>query len=253
MNQFFCKSYLRVDSLSQMLSLCNVMSGGKYIVLDTHLGILTAAVVERLGTEGSVIQVYTDVGPVTSYRQAVDALNLPKETINKILFGIQINQVFQLLHNKECFESNELEDKSDLTFKKESEKSIDDFNAGNNDEKNMRKEMRRLEAKKAIEILREKNIDGLLVMSKNFDPLNIVELLLNFLSNSRPFAIFSPNIEPLNNCYVALKKSSVFLRLSETWLRKYQVLPDRTRPEMLMSASSGYLLSGIKVSTLSIN
>jgi len=232
------------------------MSGGKYIVLDTHLGILTAAVVERLGSEGSVIQVYTDVGPVTTYRQAVDALNLPKQTLSQILFGLQINQAFQILHNQQSSHSDPTGDQSNPATDNSSDPAPDndsgkpspDLSQDTNEEKLMRKEIRRLEANKAKEILEQKNMDGLLVMVKNFDPLNIVQLLIKFLSNSRPFAVFSPNIEPLTNCYVALKKDAVFLRLSETWLRKYQVLPDRTRPEMQMSASSGYLLTGIKVS-----
>lgn len=38
------------------------MSKRKYIVVDSHLGLLTAAVLERLGKEGVVIQIYTDPG-----------------------------------------------------------------------------------------------------------------------------------------------------------------------------------------------
>ena len=34
------------------------------------------------------------------------------------------------------------------------------------------------------------------------------------------------------------------LRLSETWMREYQVLPNRTHPEINMSGGGGYLLYG---------
>lgn len=37
------------------------------------------------------------------------------------------------------------------------------------------------------------------------------------------------------------------LELGETWMREYQVLPQRTHPTMRMNAASGYILSGIKV------
>ncbi|CAG2161485.1 unnamed protein product [Oppiella nova] len=230
--------YLRIDSLSQMLSLCNVMSGRRYIVLDTNLGILTAAVVERLGSSGTVIQVYTDPGPVSTYRQSVDALNLPKETIANMLFGLQINEIYRLS------QSNSLPEMSDQSCGQQSgdksEKTVES-------EKLIRRAIRHKEALKALEILAQKDMDGLLLLSKTYDPLNIVLLLLDFLADSRPFAIFSPYMEPLSHCYSELKKKAVFLRLTETWLRKYQVLSDRSRPDMSMSPSSGYLLTGIKV------
>lgn len=235
-----------------MLSHCNVMSGRKYVVVDTNLGILTAAVVERLQSEGTVIQVYTDVGPVSTYRQAVDALNLPKENIDRMLFGLQINEIYGVLKAEDYLSHD-----SSLPHKQQNQEFKDEANEepnseseerNRNSDKAVRKSMRRKEALKALDILRHKDLDGLLFLTKNYDPLNILELLLELLADSRPFAVFSPYIQPLTQCYSALRKKSVFLRLSETWLRKYQVLADRTRPEMNMSSSSGYLLTGIKVS-----
>ena len=214
-----------------MLSLCNVMSGCKYIVVDTHLGILTAAVLERLGSSGSVIQVYTDPGPVTSYRQAVDALNLSKDHLENMLFGIQINQIYLLANKSE----------------EDAEKDSTETSGTFSDEKSIRKEIRRIEAMKAKNVLKDKNLDGLLMIVKQYEPLNIIELLFDYLSLSRPFAIYSPTIEPLISCFTNLKKKTVYLRITETWMRKFQVLENRTRPEMTMTANGGYLLTGIKV------
>ena len=42
--------------------------------------------------------------------------------------------------------------------------------------------------------------------------------------------------------------SAVNVNLSETWLRSYQVLPERTHPTVTMSGGGGYLLTGIIVS-----
>lgn len=44
------------------------------------------------------------------------------------------------------------------------------------------------------------------------------------------------------------ERSFVNVRLSSTWYREFQVLPQRTRPENNMSGTGGYLLSGIKIS-----
>lgn len=37
------------------------------------------------------------------------------------------------------------------------------------------------------------------------------------------------------------------LSITEPWLRRYQVLPGRTHPEMSTSSTAGYILSGIRV------
>jgi tRNA (adenine-N(1)-)-methyltransferase non-catalytic subunit len=234
------RSFLRIDSLSQMLSGCNIMSNGKYIVVDTHLGILTAAVLERIGFSGVVIQVYTDPGPVTTYRQAVDALNIPKDKYNDILFGLQIKHAYHLLNDNQNYTESADNINTNNEFMESTSNEV-------MDEKGIRKQIRRIEAIKAKEFLKNKNMDGLLILTKNYDPLNILDLLIEFVGNSRPFAVFSATIEPLVECYTKIRKKAIFLKLSETWVRKYQVLPERTRPEMNMSGSGGYLLTGIKV------
>ncbi|CAG0921829.1 unnamed protein product [Notodromas monacha] len=59
------------------------------------------------------------------------------------------------------------------------------------------------------------------------------------------------NCFPLAECHVMLKSMgcAVLVKLTENWLREYQVLPDRTHPLVTMSGNSGFLLSGIKVQT----
>ena len=44
-----------------------------------------------------------------------------------------------------------------------------------------------------------------------------------------------------------VSKAAVAVQLQEPFWRAHQVLPGRTHPEMLMSGSGGYLLSGITV------
>ncbi len=50
-------------------------------------------------------------------------------------------------------------------------------------------------------------------------------------------------------CNEWLRKSgdAVNIRVTETWLREYQVLPERTHPHVNMSGTGGYILTGIKV------
>lgn len=44
-----------------------------------------------------------------------------------------------------------------------------------------------------------------------------------------------------------MAKQAVALQLQEPWWRNHQVLPGRTHPEMVMSGTGGFLLSGIVV------
>ena len=89
-----------------------------------------------------------------------------------------------------------------------------------------------------------------LIIATSFHPLTVLTELLPFLASSCPFVVYCEHLEPLSECFSYLKKSgaAVKLQLSESWLRDYQVLPNCTHPTMTMSASGGYLLTGIKVS-----
>jgi tRNA (adenine-N(1)-)-methyltransferase non-catalytic subunit len=43
------------------------------------------------------------------------------------------------------------------------------------------------------------------------------------------------------------KKLAINLRLTDTWMREYQVLENRTHPNMTMSQNGGFLLTGTKL------
>ena len=106
----------------------------------------------------------------------------------------------------------------------------------------------REESSKSYEIMKEKSMDGLIIAAKQH-PTNILLHLIKYLAPSRPFVVFSSYKEPLMDAYFAVKETgkAVLVTLAEAWLRNYQVLPDRTHPEVLMSGGGGYILSGIVV------
>lgn len=261
---------MRVDSLAQMLTCCNVRSGGRYVVFDSWLGLLTAAVLERLGQDGSVVQVYAGHGPSSSYRQAVHALNLQEELLRSTLLELPYARACAILAGSETPAENSpkddpssevemLEASADSSLANdggvtatEQRPEPDEKPAAATDSKDAeraaRKQKRLREQERALELLRTKSLDGLLVASKHH-PTAIVLSLLEFVAPSRPFAVFCSYREPLVDCYAQLKDagSAVFLKISESWLRSYQVLPNRTHPAINMSGGGGYVLSGTKV------
>ncbi|XP_010207149.2 tRNA (adenine(58)-N(1))-methyltransferase non-catalytic subunit TRM6 isoform X1 [Colius striatus] len=115
-------------------------------------------------------------------------------------------------------------------------------------EKQRKQWERRKKLMEAAALLGEKNADGLIVASK-FHPTPLLLALLEFVAPSRPFVVYCQYKEPLLDCYTKLRERGgvINLKLSETWLRNYQVLPDRSHPKLTMSGGGGYLLSGITV------
>ncbi|KAL1232467.1 tRNA (adenine(58)-N(1))-methyltransferase non-catalytic subunit [Trichinella spiralis] len=64
---------------------------------------------------------------------------------------------------------------------------------------------------------------------------------------SGTIVIYSACIQVLSECFQQLRSSNQVLNLEimDTFMRYYQILPNRTRPEMNGHVSCGYLLSGI--------
>lgn len=118
----------------------------------------------------------------------------------------------------------------------------------NHERKDEKKKVKLEAALKTKELLLERNMDTLLIATK-FHPAPVLLALIDCLALSRPFAIFSPYKEPLTECYVKLRDRGdvISLRVTETWHREYQVLPDRTHPLNSMNNYGGYILSGLHV------
>eukprot|EP00455_Lapot_gusevi_P012902 TRINITY_DN16214_c0_g1_i16.p1 TRINITY_DN16214_c0_g1~~TRINITY_DN16214_c0_g1_i16.p1 ORF type:complete len:212 (-),score=67.08 TRINITY_DN16214_c0_g1_i16:106-714(-) len=87
----------------------------------------------------------------------------------------------------------------------------------------------------------------LMAMDTELNPL--LFYLLSLLAPSSPFAVYSPSIEPLAECLRIMRGQQLVCNtmLSETWFREYQILPNRTHPDMNMSGASGFLLTGTTV------
>lgn len=105
-----------------------------------------------------------------------------------------------------------------------------------------------LETKRAVDLLNDSKARGLTIVAKEH-PLQIANALLPFLGISRPFVIFHAHREPLQETYIELKqkRNVINVRLFTNFLRSYQVLPDRTHPDILTSDTGGYILTGYLV------
>lgn len=215
---------LRLDSLAQIMSSCNVHSGGRYLVVENCLGLIVGSVLERLSGNGKLVHVHS--GDINS-----------RQTINAYNFNAEQRECLHYLHFTDISDGNLDEGKPIKT-----EETPDRI---------QRRQQRHEERKKALQVLENHDLDGLIVASK-YHPTNIVVCLLTYLSLSRPFVVFCPYKEPLVDCYKKLKEDGncVMMHLTENWFRTLQVLPNRTHPLNNMSGSGGYLLTGITAQTI---
>lgn len=91
-------------------------------------------------------------------------------------------------------------------------------------------------------------VDRLIIASR-FRPLPILKQALFLLAPSSPFVVFHEFLEPLVDCFLYLQESGLALRLQlfDSWLREFQTLPGRMRPDMFMTTNGGFILSGIYI------
>lgn len=117
-----------------------------------------------------------------------------------------------------------------------------------NAERVQRRMERQENNQKIANLMKGKEMDALIIACR-FRPVAILTHLLEYLAPSRQFVVYSNATEPLVECYSQLKDTGgvINMQLTETWLREYQVLEDRTHPLVNMSGTSGYILTGTKV------
>jgi len=245
---------LRPDSLATMLVKSNVRSGSNVMVVDACKGLITGAVLERVGDVGTVVQLHAGD---TVLRSVVDNYNFSTTTLNNLV-GYPLYGMDHVNHPKQMTDAEiEAIAEEDATKEKASTRTDKEWTPAKKEEfdknqaaRKLRKDNRRGGLLKSYGLLSSKNMDSLLVVCK-FNPLQILKSTLSLLAPSRPFVIFSQYKEPLLECYTWAKSQGVInLDLMERWTQEYQVLPNRTHPHMMMDACSGFILSGTTTARL---
>ncbi|CAM8936934.1 unnamed protein product [Rhodiola kirilowii] len=253
--------FLRVDTLSLLLSMANVTANSDILVVDMLSGILTGAVAERLGGNGFVCSTY--MGSTPHSLDIVRMFNFTNEICKRIV-SCSISSLSSSEHEK--FES----DGRHVIASEESQSvapqpsdmevitvSVENEASNNLVETNGSHFLKTCKSSKAgepasaevVQMWKENGFSSLIIGAPDLDPWSIIKQLLPFLSHSAPFAIYHQYLQPLATCMhnLQLEKLAIGLQLNEPWLREYQVLPARTHPHMQMSAFGGYILSGTKI------
>ncbi|KAF3323856.1 tRNA (adenine(58)-N(1))-methyltransferase non-catalytic subunit trm6 isoform X2 [Carex littledalei] len=255
--------FMRVDTLSMLLSLANVGPNSDALVLDKLGGLVVGSVAERVGGTGYICSTY--FGAVPYQIDIVRMFNFSKDVCARILqapfcdLSSMQNPPSESAmpdpsdmgpssaETAQPDPSNEIlnQDDSSLLDSRDSRDNDDDALTGQKSVKPGRKAPPEI-----IKSWKDNGFTSLIVAAPDMDVESLIMDLLPLLAYSAPFAIYHQYLQPLATCMHKLQasKMAIGLQISEPWLREYQVLPSRTHPHMQMNAFGGYILSGIRIS-----
>ncbi|XP_030497117.2 uncharacterized protein LOC115712857 [Cannabis sativa] len=251
--------FLRVDTLSLLLSFANISANSEALVVDMVGGLLTGAVAERMGGTGTGQVCSTYLGKTPYSIEIVRIFNFGNDICKSILKA----SLQDLMTSSSSTENGSLDQNDNGTGGDDSSnmKGVQGGLLHQNDQtpdgtsqvmrscnKSVNKAGQKA-PKEAIKLWKENGFSSLIVAAPDLDTWSLVKDLLPLLSNSAPFAIYHQFLQPLATCMhnLQLEKMAIGLQISEPWLREYQVLPSRTHPFMQMCAFGGYILSGTKI------
>ncbi|XP_052896522.1 tRNA (adenine(58)-N(1))-methyltransferase non-catalytic subunit TRM6 isoform X2 [Anopheles moucheti] len=244
---------VRFDTLSQIISYCGVCSVGNYLLYESGTnGLLPAAMLNSIGAGTGGKLVHMHPGNVAQ-KQALLAMDFPVEQQARCV-SVNIYSVLRHFYqDKEASNDDspavEREEGINGTNKRKHEETDEALEATEPKQVKLDKQKQpwELENEAATSVMTEK-FDSLVIVAKEH-PQSILKALLPFVKSSRPVVIFSTSREILTECYVDIKTeaSITYLRVTSNWMRQYQILPNRTHPDVTMSGSSGYLLTGYTI------
>ena len=241
---------LRADSLANILSLAGVGPGRRYIVVDGIGGLLVGAMLERMGGEGRLLLINDSDSPPSLDLMA--QFDLPVQFVDPVLRTINWANTES---NWQSFLSNNEQDHLASAEASESntEAAVEVTAIGRPMTDRDRQRMKKKQAIASnLERLRNEFFDGEfdgLVMVSKYEPVSVIERVLPRLAGSANIVVHSPFIQILIEAHAVLRShhSIINLNVSEPFQRRYQVLPGRMHPEMMTSATGGYILHGIRV------
>lgn len=270
-SRLLCKMYesrepakicqMRSNTFAQMLTMANVHQGSKVMVVENCSGVLLSLIMDRLNGSGCLVNLHTGETPTNLH--AASLMNF-SDSQWSVLHSLPLYKIGPLLANDSSAGVNALEPMSEdgdaethtsefSTLQELKAKSKKGQELSDEEKcliRNERKRKRLYHQKSACEALCTRQMDTL-ILACRYHPTPILLSLMEMLAPSRPFVVHCEHHEPLMEsfCHLMDAGKAVNLKISDTFTRVYQVLPEQTHPLVTMNTTGGYLLTGIKVET----
>ncbi|KAI8909667.1 Gcd10p family-domain-containing protein [Gorgonomyces haynaldii] len=211
---------MRTDTLAQLLTQSNVHHGSRLLVVDETGGLILLGLLERLGGKGELAALYANASP--SFEIAWESHKTADA--NKLVSPVKWMDV-----------GKEFTPIMKATTEEEIAKAM----------------IKVEKSRERHETFSRGGYHGL-VIATHFSPVGMLEKLSSYLDSSVPVVIYAPRIELLLEAHEYMLKSPEYVntRLSESWMREYQVSVGTTagtHPHMTTSGSGGYLLTSTRV------
>jgi len=217
---------IRVEALSLGLAQAGVAAGARVLVVDGAGGLLTGAVMDRLGGTGEVTACV--VTRRSGALEHVKAFNHPHQSycsLRSVMLGDLI-----AVHRRLARERAEgsAQEAGDPGPRKVGEKAI----------------VRITESE--CERRLSQGFTSVIVAAPSLNAAELATRVLPMARPGTPFAFFNTSAQELGECLVRATgdRLATCMGLSETWFREHQVLPLRTHPHMTHSGTGGFVLHG---------
>ncbi|EFO19417.2 eukaryotic initiation factor 3 [Loa loa] len=260
-------AHLRIDLLSHLLALSGIHYGSRCVVFEQCLGLLTSAVLTRLGGSGACIHLHR--GDIAQAIPCVDSMDFDKAISSAFLplcisnlLEESMEETEELMNQKQgaiigMDEAGSLSKKDDEAERQQEKEDNGSTAHGDDGEREAstvvdsslerRTERQRLR-RQAWELMRNGEIEILFIASKNINPVEILERTWSSLRLSSTIVIYCPIAEPLYSAYHWLKaRHAVQVHIVDAFYRSHQVIQDRSHPIMQQFITGGIILSAVKV------
>ncbi len=219
------------ETLGLLLSLGNIQSGGRYLVIDETGGVVVSGLLERMRGSGEVVLVHENEHANLS---ALEHSNIPQNVQHKMIKTLNLLQFFE--PETEKVEWNDL-----------SEEELKEMKS-NKKAHYHRRRQNAIDTNAAIENATRGKFDGLIVASTLFPP-TLLNRLVEKVGGSRPMVVYSQFKELLVDTQLGFMNDLRILAptIHESKARPYQTIPGRLHPMMSMRGGGGYLLSALRV------
>ncbi|CAM9271442.1 unnamed protein product, partial [Ectocarpus fasciculatus] len=245
---------LRAETLAQLMAHGGAHAGAKVLVFESCVGLVLGAAAYRMGGRGTLLAAYGGQQP---HFELIDRLNMSEDDINIIKVCVTVFLI--TVHSEEIGPA--AAELLDSGFKSTAcatpaaqlaEGGAAECSRAMSRRASLISYKKSGRADEELAVSRRflrSGLNGLIIATK-YDPLPILKESLVLLYPSSPFVVFCEFMEPLVECYNYLHQNGLAIRmqLCDTWKREFQTLPGRCHPEMRMTTSGGYILSGIYVS-----
>ncbi|EPB72104.1 eukaryotic initiation factor 3, gamma subunit [Ancylostoma ceylanicum] len=218
-------SNLRVDQLGMILQLAAIHHGKNCVVFDQVLGLVSAAVVDRLGGQGSCIHLHR--GLIAQSIPCVHSMNFTEEIFSTFL-PVRIASILGTAKQEDDQKENAAEDEvveegdGDVA---ETEHPIAFTPQAVEGTSAARKADRLAREKRGLSLLDE-GVDSLIIATRTVDPVSVLEVIFSKLRPSGSVVIYGPHIEPILDAHRWLMDHDcVNVRLSEQMFRIHQLVP----------------------------